>query len=496
MPAPAHMKMKYNSDVGCGSLLARSRLYRDQRGGVRQAVDKDVEQLEASSALNAVITPTVVTAKAQAEHSDERHRVGRPRALEGIPFTIKDNFCTRDVRTTAGSNILRNFVPPYESTVTRRLWGAGAVMLGKTNMDEFGMGSSTTSSCFGPTENPVALRLGLEGIVPGGSSGGSAAAVASGACLASLGTDTGGSIRQPASFCGLVGFKPTYGLCSRWGIIAYASSLDQAGVIAKTVADAAIVMNVISGPDEMDSTSYTGDYPDYESLIGSDLRGRIIGVPKEFIERPGTADTDAVWSTLERIAHAAGFRIKSVSIPSISYALQAYYVIALCEASSNLARYDGVRYGFRAEGVENITDLYEMTRAEGFGSEVRSRVMLGTFCLSAGHYDQYYQRACKVRRVIRQQFAEALSGVDVLAWPTSPTSAFSRHDHASDPVSMYLQDVFTVPVNLAGLPAISIPVGSCVRGLPLGLTICGEQFEDATVLAVADRLASEVGFEV
>ncbi|CUH82356.1 Asp-tRNA(Asn)/Glu-tRNA(Gln) amidotransferase subunit GatA [Tropicibacter naphthalenivorans] len=451
-----------------------------------QLIDDVLARCEAKADLNAIITPTAEIAREQAAASDAAIADGKARPLEGIPFTIKDNFCTMGVRTTAGSKILENFVPQYESTVTQRLWDAGAVMLGKVNMDEFGMGSSTTSSYFGATGNPTALDLGLSDIVPGGSSGGSAAAVAAGLGLASLGTDTGGSIRQPASFCGIYGMKPSYGLCSRWGIISYASSLDQAGVLARSPRDIATTLNVISGEDAKDSTSYTGAYPDLTANLGQDLKGKKIGIPKEFFHDKNTAHTQIVWDALQKKAAELQFEIVEVSLPNIAYALQAYYVIALSEASSNLARYDGVRYGHRAENVKSIDDLYEQTRSEGFGAEVKRRIMLGTYCLSAGHYDQYYQRACKIRRMITEDFNTALQSVDVLAWPTTPTSAFSAKAHSSDPVEMYLEDVFTVPVNLAGLPAMSVPLGQCEQGLPLGLTIAAGHLQDAEVIGVAD----------
>jgi len=456
-------------------------------GTCSDRIERFLSICESKASFNAIITPTPEIARAQAEHSDQLLKKGKPRPLEGIPFTVKDNFCTDGIRTTAGSRMLAEFVPPYEASVTKRLWKAGAVMLGKTNMDEFGMGSSTTSSYFGPTTNPVAERLGLADIVPGGSSGGSAAAVAADMCLASLGTDTGGSIRQPASFCGIVGMKPTYGLCSRWGIISYASSLDQAGVLAKTPKDAAITLNVIAGEDPLDSTSFTGTYPDFEVGLGKDIKGKKVGIPKEFLHSQNTAHTQIVWDELERKSNLHQFEIVEVSLPNIPYALQAYYVIALSEASSNLARYDGVRYGHRAENVESLEELYEKTRSEGFGEEVKRRIMLGTYCLSAGHYDQYYQRACKIRTLIKQDFDRSLETVDVLTWPTTPSSAFSSKQHTNDPVEMYLQDIFTVPVNLAGIPAMSIPVAKCERGLPLGLTIAAGQLQDAKVISVADR---------
>jgi len=451
-----------------------------------QAVEKTIDD---NKSINAFITRTSEIARSQAELSEYRYGSGKQRKLEGIPIAVKDNFCTKNILTTAGSKILENFTPTYESSVTQKLWSEGAVLLGKTNMDEFGMGSATNFSAYGPTLNPFALKLGLENIVPGGSSGGSAAAVSAGFCMAAIGTDTGGSIRQPASFCGVVGMKPTYGLCSRWGIIAYASSLDQAGVIANSVDDVVEILNVITGPDEKDTTSYNGVYPDFGSNLHDGIAEKTIGIPKEFFEHGETQETKIVLSELKDRANAAGAKIEFISLPSIKYALPVYYIIALSEASSNLARYDGVRYGFRAKDCSTIEEMYENTRSQGFGEEVQRRIMLGTYCLSAGHYDQYYQRACKIRNLIKKEFENAFQTVDILAWPTTPTSAFSSSDHEkSNPLSMYLEDVFTVPVNLAGLPAISIPITHCNKGLPLGLTVCGNSYEDSAVIQFANNL--------
>lgn len=439
------------------------------------------------SETNAYLSVTAEKATEQAAQSDTRISEGQARALEGIPVAVKDNFCTQGIRSTAGSKILSSFVPEYESTVTSKLWAAGAVCLGKTNMDEFGMGSTTKNSGFGPTLNPKGIELGLKDIVPGGSSGGSAAAVAGGEAAVALGTDTGGSIRQPASFCGLYGFKPTYGVCSRWGIMAYASSLEQAGVIGNNVEDIADVMDVIAGEDPKDSTSSATPFTSFAANLDMDLRGKTVGVPAEFINGTNTESTALVWKELEALLNDAGAQMKTVSLPRISYALQAYYIIALSEASSNLARYDGVRYGHRADDVSSINDMYEKTRAEGFGEETKRRIMLGTYCLSAGHYDQYYQRACKIRTLIAEDFANAYADVDVLAWPTTPSAAFSLNDHSSDadPTQMYLQDVYTVPVNLAGVPAINVPLTQDSKGLPLGLTLSAAKFNDPLALGYA-----------
>ncbi len=437
---------------------------------------------------NVYITENVDGARIQAEESDKRIAAGIPRALEGIPIAVKDNFCTKGIRTTAGSKMLETFVPTYESAVTQRLINAGAVILGKTNMDEFAMGSSTESSHFGPTINPVGARLGFANLVPGGSSGGSAAAVAGRLALGAVGTDTGGSVRQPASFCGVVGMKPSYGVCSRWGIIAYASSLDQAGVFGKCVADVAALLEVIAGEDTRDTTSVPGLSFKFMDALAK-LTGRLrIGFPKEITELQSTSDAEKVWTSARQIAKDIGAEIVDVSIPSIKYALSTYYIIALSEASSNLARYDGVRYGYRAAAPRDITDFYERTRSEGFGAEVKRRIMLGTYSLSAGYYDAYYLRALKVRRIIADEFASAFQLVDALFMPTAPTSAFEIGAHENDPVKMYLEDIFTVPINLAGLPAISLPVTRDSRGMPLGLQIIGPRFKDETVITLANAV--------
>lgn len=444
--------------------------------------------------LNAYLTLNKEGALKQAEASDQRRREGRALPLDGIPLAIKDNFCTEGLRTTAGSKILEDFTPTYESGVTQRLLDAGAVILGKTNMDEFGMGSSTENSAFGPTINPHRLLDGTP-VVPGGSSGGSAAAVAANLCIAALGTDTGGSLRQPAAFCGVIGFKPTYGLCSRWGMIAYASSFDQAGVITKTVSDAAIIMDVIAGHDPKDSTSVACSPPRFEQKLATSTPHRRIGIPREMREAGSNEDLDRLWAKSIESAKDAGHSIIDVSLPHLKYSLPAYYILVLSEASSNLARYDGVRYGYRAPNVSFLTEMYEQTRALGFGLETKKRILLGTFTLSAGYYEAYFQKAAKVRAKLRREFDEVFTQVDCLMWPTAPTSAFEFGSHSSDPVSMYLEDVFTVPVNLVGAPAISIPAIRCKKGLPMGLQLIGNRMEDAHLLQVASAMERAIQFQ-
>ena len=460
-------------------------------GGDRRATAllQDVAgEIEAGRDLNVFITETLDRAEAQAVQADDRIRAGNARRLEGLPLAIKDNFCTAGIETTAGSKILQGFVPPYESFVTQKLLDAGAVFVGKANLDEFGMGSSTETSAFGPTINPRGVALGSRDYVPGGSSGGSAAAVAANMAVAALATDTGGSIRQPASFCGVVGFKPSYGVCSRWGIIAYASSLDQAGVITKTVEDAAILMDVIKGHDPNDSTSADYDLGSFEAALKTGSGAFTIGMPRQFRDLANSADLEGLWQEIETRVSRAGGKIKLVDLPHMSYSLPAYYIVALSEASSNLARYDGVRFGYRAANPKDLTDLYERTRAEGFGAETKKRIMLGTYCLSAGYYDAYYLKALKIRTLIAQDFAQAFEQVDFLAWPTAPTPAFKFGSHANDPVSMYLEDVFTVPVNLAGLPAISLPLYTAANGMPMGAQLIGPRFSDPSLLAAANSI--------
>jgi aspartyl-tRNA(Asn)/glutamyl-tRNA(Gln) amidotransferase subunit A len=410
-----------------------------------------------------------------------------------LPLAIKDLFCTKGVLTTAGSHILDGFKPPYESTVTSQLWQAGAVMLGKTNMDEFAMGSSTTTSYYGPTENPWRRSGDNRPLVPGGSSGGSAAAVAARVALAAIGTDTGGSIRQPAGLSGIVGMKPTYGRCSRWGIVAFASSLDQAGPMTRTVRDAAMLLNAMAGHDPRDSTSAARAVPNFEAALTGDVKGLKVGIPKEYRVDGMAGEIEALWQRGIDWLKAAGAEIVEITLKMTKYALPTYYIIAPAEASSNLARYDGVRFGLRVDG-KTLDEMYENTRAAGFGAEVRRRVLIGTYVLSAGYYDAYYLKAQRVRTLIARDFDEAYKKVDCILTPTAPSSAFAIGEKEDDPIAMYLNDVFTVPVNLAGLPGISVPAGLTADGLPLGLQIIGRAFDEETVLRVAEVIERAAGF--
>jgi aspartyl-tRNA(Asn)/glutamyl-tRNA(Gln) amidotransferase subunit A len=454
--------------------------------------------MDAGSALNAFVHPTPDIALDQARAADARLAAGEAPSMCGIPIGVKDLFCTRGVPSQAASRILSGFRPPYESTVTARLWEQGAVMLGKLNMDEFAMGSSNETSCYGPAVSPWRRRGSPAPLTPGGSSGGSAAAVAADLCLAALGTDTGGSIRQPAAFCGIVGLKPTYGRVSRWGIVAFASSLDQAGPMTKSVRDAAILLRAIAGEDEKDSTSAPVPVPDFEAALGRGVRGRRIGIPREYRLDGMAPEIAALWERGAEWLSAAGAEIVEISLPHTRFALPAYYVIAPAEASSNLARYDGVRYGHRARlgPGDGIVEMYEKTRAEGFGPEVRRRILIGTYVLSAGFYDAYYNRARKVRALIKRDFETAFAaGCDAILTPATPSAAFALGEKsAADPVEMYLNDVFTVTVNLAGLPAISVPAGLDAQGLPLGLQLIGRPWDEAGLLAVAEELERAAGF--
>ncbi|AMY70204.1 Asp-tRNA(Asn)/Glu-tRNA(Gln) amidotransferase subunit GatA [Frigidibacter mobilis] len=452
--------------------------------------------IEGAGALNAFVHHTPEIARDQAKAADARLAAGEAPALCGIPLGIKDLFCTKGVPSQAASNILEGFRPEYESTVTARLFGAGAVMLGKLNMDEFAMGSSNETSCYGNAVNP--WKVDDRQLTPGGSSGGSAAAVAADLCLAATGTDTGGSIRQPAAFTGIVGIKPTYGRVSRWGIVAFASSLDQAGPMTKTVRDAAIMLGTMAGPDTRDSTCADLPVPDFEAALTGDIRGRKIGIPREYRMEGMPAEIEKLWSDGAAMLKDAGAEIVDISLPHTKYALPAYYVVAPAEASSNLARYDGVRYGHRARlgQGDGITEMYEKTRAEGFGKEVQRRVMVGTYVLSAGFYDAYYNRARKVRALIKRDFELAFAdGIDAILTPATPSSAFGLGEMAdADPVAMYLNDVFTVTVNLAGLPGIAVPTGLDGRGLPLGLQLIGRPWEEGELLNHAYVLERAAGF--
>jgi aspartyl-tRNA(Asn)/glutamyl-tRNA(Gln) amidotransferase subunit A len=455
-------------------------------------------EIEAAAALNAFVHHTPEIARAQAEAADARLKAGDAPAMCGIPLGIKDLFCTEGVPSQAASRILEGFRPQYESTVTRQLFEAGAVMLGKLNMDEFAMGSSNETSCYGNVVNPWRRGNDTAALTPGGSSGGSASAVAADLCLAATGTDTGGSIRQPAAFVGITGLKPTYGRCSRWGIVAFASSLDQAGPMTKTVRDCAIMLQAMAGHDPKDSTSADLPVPDFEAMLTGDIRGKVIGIPREYRMDGMPGEIEALWTTGAEMLRDAGARIVDISLPHTKYALPAYYVIAPAEASSNLARYDGVRYGHRAKLAQGdgVTEMYEKTRAEGFGAEVRRRIMVGTYVLSAGFYDAYYNRARRVRALIKRDFDEAFAqGVDAILTPATPSAAFGLGEMAeADPVQMYLNDVFTVTVNLAGLPGIAVPAGLDAQGLPLGLQLIGRPWEEGDLLNTAFALERAAGF--
>jgi aspartyl-tRNA(Asn)/glutamyl-tRNA(Gln) amidotransferase subunit A len=469
------------------------------RKGEISAVDLTMSCLtaiDAGDALNAFVHKTPELALEQARAAEARIAAGDAPAMCGIPLGIKDLFCTKGVPSQAASNILKGFKPEYESTVTSKLFDAGAVMLGKLNMDEFAMGSSNETSAYGNAVNP--WKVDDRQLTPGGSSGGSAAAVAADLCLAATGTDTGGSIRQPAAFTGIVGIKPTYGRVSRWGVVAFASSLDQAGPMTKTVRDAAIMLQAMAGHDPKDSTSADIPVPDFEAALTGDIRGKVIGIPKEYRMDGMPGEIEALWAKGIEMLRDAGAEVRDISLPHTKYALPAYYVIAPAEASSNLARYDGVRYGHRAKlsHGDGVTEMYEKTRAEGFGPEVQRRVMVGTYVLSAGFYDAYYNRARKVRALIKRDFETVFAeGVDAILTPATPSAAFGLGEMAdADPVKMYLNDVFTVTVNLAGLPGISVPVGLDAQGLPLGLQLIGRPWEEARLLNYAHVLESRAGF--
>jgi len=452
-----------------------------------------VEAVAAARALNAYVAETPEKALEMACASDERRAHGEAGPLDGAPLGIKDLFCTEGVASTAASKILGGFKPTYESTVTANLWRDGAVMLGKLNMDEFAMGSSNETSAYGPVVNPWRKEGSNADLTPGGSSGGSAAAVAAQLCLGATATDTGGSIRQPPAFTGTVGIKPTYGRCSRWGVVAFASSLDQAGPMARTVEDTAILLKSMAGHDPKDSTSLPVEVPDFPSFVGKSVKGLRIGVPKEYRVEGMPAEIEALWQTGVEWLREAGCEIVEVSLPHTKYALPAYYIIAPAEASSNLARYDGMRYGLRVNG-SNLTDTYEQTRAEGFGAEVKRRILIGTYVLSAGYYDAYYLKALKVRRRIAEDFDQAFEKVDALLTPTAPSAAFALGDKSDDPVAMYLNDIFTVTTNLAGLPGMSLPAGLDASGLPLGLQLIGRPLDEGTLFSLGGAIEKAADF--
>ena len=457
----------------------------------RSAIDRgDVSPVELVKAVlgridaveeevSAYITVNRDDAVEQAKQAEKSIKDGVKRSLNGIPIAVKDNICTEGIRTTCSSRMLENFIPPYESTATQRLKKEGYILIGKTNLDEFAMGSSTENSAFGHTKNPWDRSR-----VPGGSSGGSAAAVAADECIAALGSDTGGSIRQPAAFCGVVGFKPTYGMVSRYGLVAFASSLDQIGTITKNVEDSAILLNVICGHDQLDSTSVSKEIPDFTSLLGQDIKGMKVGFPMEyFIEGMEREVEESVKEAIKMLESLGAIPVE-ISLPHTGYAVATYYVLATSEASANLARYDGVRYGLRTKG-KDLLDMYMKTRAEGFGAEVKRRIILGTYALSTGYYDAYYRKAQQVRTLIKRDFQKAYEKVDVIVTPTTPTTAFRAGEKTEDPLQMYLSDIFTISVNLAGVPAISLPCGLTSGGLPVGLQIIGNHFDEGSVLRAA-----------
>lgn len=455
-----------------------------------------ISNIEKNRHLNAFITENFDSALSQAKKSDEKIAQGNAGELEGVPLGIKDLFCTKNLRTTCGSKMLENFVPTYESTVSQKLLDAGSVTLGKLNMDEFAMGSANTNSYFGAVVNPYKKNNSDEDLVPGGSSGGSSAAVAANLCAGATGSDTGGSIRQPASYTNIVGVKPTYGRCSRYGMIAFASSLDQAGIFAKDVFDAALLQRIISGFDVKDSTSMNLAVPAFEQLLNSNVKGKKIGIAKEYFVDGMPEEIVKLWNRGKEILQKRGAEIIEISLPHTQYAPAVYYILASAECSSNLARFDGVRYGFRAEGDNlNLEEMYEKTRAQGFGNEVKRRILTGTYVLSAGYFDAYYKKAQKVRNLVRQDFIDAFKKVDVILTPTAPSAAFpinsSKETGNSDPVKMYLNDVFTIPVNLAGLPAMSVPAGFDKDGLPLGLQLIAKHFDEQTMFDVALALEEE-----
>jgi aspartyl-tRNA(Asn)/glutamyl-tRNA(Gln) amidotransferase subunit A len=461
-----------------------------------ELTEAHIKGVEKARGLNAFITETPEIARKQAKESDARRAAGKAGAMDGVPLAIKDLYCTKGVRTTAASHILDNFIPTYESTVTQKLFDAGGVMLGKVNLDEFAMGSSGITSHFEPTISPWSGKdpaNAARKLVPGGSSSGSAAAVAGRFAMGATATDTGGSIRQPAGVSGIVGMKPTYGRCSRWGVVAFGSSLDHPGPLTRTVADAALMLRTMAGFDAKDSTSVDTPVPDYMTALGQSIKGLKIGIPREYRIDGVNPEVNALWEKGVTMMKGAGAEIIDISLPHTKYALPVYYIIAPAEASSNLARYDGVRFGLRVPG-ENLISMYESTRGEGFGKEVRRRIFMGTYVLSAGYYDAYYIKAQKVRRLIRNDFVEAFKKCDTILTPTAPGTAFAIGEKQDDPIQMYLEDVFTVTLNLAGLPGISVPVGLAANGLPMGLQLMGRAFDEMTVFKGASALEKAANF--
>jgi aspartyl-tRNA(Asn)/glutamyl-tRNA(Gln) amidotransferase subunit A len=475
------------SDITSLTLTELVKNIKDKKISSEETTKAFIHRGEKSRDLNTYITEDFSNALLKAKSFDQKPNFDLK--LPGVPIAVKDLFCTKDVKTTAGSKILNNFIPPYESTVTQNIWNEGAILLGKLNCDEFAMGSSNETSFFGNVQSPID-----KGLVPGGSSGGSASALAANLTPITIGTDTGGSIRQPASFTGTVGLKPTYGSCSRYGIVAFASSLDQAGPMSKDVKDCALLQEIISTYDEKDSTSIDFKRNEYSKELTNNIKGKKIGIPKEYRVDGMPKEIEDLWTNGIEYAKDCGAEIVEISLPHTNYALPTYYIVAPAEASSNLARYDGVKYGFRSKG-ENLIDMYEKTRSEGFGSEVQRRIMIGTYVLSSGYYDAYYLKAQKVRKLIKNDFDEAYKKVDVILTPSTPSAAFKIGEKTNDPVSMYLNDIFTVPVNLAGLPAISIPAGIDVKGYPLGLQIIGKAFDEQNILNIAYAMEEKIQFK-
>ncbi|MDB9796664.1 Asp-tRNA(Asn)/Glu-tRNA(Gln) amidotransferase subunit GatA [Candidatus Pelagibacter ubique] len=475
------------SDITSLTLTELVKNIKDKKISSEETTKAFIDRGEKSRDLNTYITEDFSNALLKAKSFDQKPNFDLK--LPGVPIAVKDLFCTKDVKTTAGSKILNNFIPPYESTVTQNIWNEGAILLGKLNCDEFAMGSSNETSFFGNVQSPID-----KGLVPGGSSGGSASALAANLTPITIGTDTGGSIRQPASFTGTVGLKPTYGSCSRYGIVAFASSLDQAGPMSKDVKDCALLQEIISTYDEKDSTSIDFKRNEYSKELTNNIKGKKIGIPKEYRVDGMPKEIEDLWTKGIEYAKDCGAEILEISLPHTNYALPTYYIVAPAEASSNLARYDGVKYGFRSKG-ENLIDMYEKTRSEGFGSEVQRRIMIGTYVLSSGYYDAYYLKAQKVRKLIKNDFDEAYKKVDAILTPSTPSAAFKIGEKTNDPVSMYLNDIFTVPVNLAGLPAISIPAGIDVKGYPLGLQIIGKAFDEQNILNIAYAMEEKIQFK-
>ena len=463
---------------------------KEKKCSASELVSAYVKRIEKSDKLNCFNTKDLDNAVSKAKKIDANKKLDK--VLVGAPIAVKDLFCTKGIKTTASSKILSNFIPTYESTVTEKLWNEDAILIGKLNSDEFAMGSSNETSIFGNVLNPY--RLNNENLVPGGSSGGCASAVAADLTTATVGTDTGGSIRQPAAFTGIVGLKPTYGRCSRWGVVAFASSLDQAGPMTKDVRDAALMLDVISGYDEKDSTSANKPKVSFLNSVKNNVKGLKVGVPKEYRVDNMPKEVDDLWQEGIKILKDNGAVVKDISLPHTKYALPTYYIIAPAEASSNLARYDGVRYGLRAEG-KDLTEMYENTRSKGFGTEVKRRIMIGTYVLSSGYYDAYYLKAQKVRNLIKMDFDNAFKDVDVILTPTTPTPAFKFGENIDDPIAMYLNDIFTVTANLAGLPAISLPIKYNKDGLPLALQLFGKSFDEQTLLNTAYSIEQQVNFK-